>query len=248
MRHNAMTSAAMPAREVNWGVVKSTLLATVAASVVLSASLAAQAADLPVRPAPPAVAYIPPPVLAYNWSGFYLGVNGGYGIGNASWTPAGGASSSTSTYGGFAGGTLGFNYQIGALVMGVEGDFDWSGINSSTANTFCVSTGNCQTGNTWLSTLRGRAGYAMDRILFYATAGGVFGNEQLTSGGSTNTHTQAGWTAGLGVEAALAEHWTAKLEYLYADLGNASCTTACKVPTSISLNDNLIRVGINYKF
>jgi outer membrane immunogenic protein len=228
---------------------KTILLSIAAASVLLSAPLAAQAADLPQRPPPPApIAYIPVPPPVYNWGGVYIGVNGGYGFGTAKWTPSGGSANSVSANGGIAGGTLGFNYQVGALVMGVEGDFDWSGINSSTAGNVCVVTGNCQTGNTWLSTLRGRAGFAADRVLFYGTAGGAFGNEQLTSGSVTNTRTQAGWTAGAGVEYAIDRNWTAKVEYLYVNLGTATCTTACATPTSVALTDNLIRVGVNYKF
>jgi outer membrane immunogenic protein len=214
----------------------------------LAAVASALAADLPQAPPPPQapVAYIPAPPV-YNWSGIYVGINGGWGIGTAKWTPVGtGTGNSVSANGGIIGGTLGFNYQMGAFVAGVEGDFDWSAINSSTASTACAVTANCQTGNTWLSTLRGRAGFAADRVLFYGTAGGVFANEQITANGATNTHTQAGWTAGLGIEAAFADHWTAKIEYLYADLGTGTCTICGG--TSVGLTDNLIRGGVNYKF
>ena len=235
---------------------KSILRATIAASVVLFASLAAQAADLPQAPPPPPqapVAYIPAAPPVYNWGGIYVGINGGYGFGTAKWTVSGNGASSDKANGGIVGGTLGANFQTGAFVFGVEGDFDWSGINGSTAGSVCIVTGNCQTGNTWLSTLRGRFGFAMDRILFYGTAGGVFGNVQTTQSGTTTTHTQAGWTAGLGVETAFAENWTAKLEYLYANLGTGTvtCVSACaapNLPVSVGLTDNLIRLGVNYKF
>jgi outer membrane immunogenic protein len=217
------------------------------------------AADLPQAPPPPQapVAYVPAAPPVYNWGGIYVGINGGYGFGTAKWTVSGNGASSDKANGGIVGGTLGANFQTGAFVFGVEGDFDWSGINSSTAGSVCVVTGNCQTGNTWLSTLRGRVGFAMDRVLFYGTGGGVFGNEQITQSGVTTTHTQAGWTAGVGVEVAFAENWTAKLEYLYANLGTGSvtCTTACGVaagmpgiPVSVGLTDNLIRLGVNFKF
>ena len=226
-----------------------------AASVVLSASLAAQAADLPPAPPPPQapVAYIPPPQPVYNWGGVYVGINGGYGFGTVNGRRPVAAPQVTNANGGIVGGTLGANFQTGAFVFGVEGDFDWSGINSSTANSVCIVTGNCQTGNTWLSTLRGRFGFAVDRILFYGTAGGVFGNVQTTQSGATTTHTQAGWTAGVGVETAFAQNWTAKLEYLYANLGTGSvtCVSACvtpNLPISVGLTDNLIRLGVNYKF
>jgi len=218
----------------------------------------ALAADLPQPPPPPPqapVAYIPPP---YNWNGIYVGVNGGYGFGTAKWTVSGFNANTVNPDGGVVGGTLGFNYQINQLVFGVEGDFDWSGISSSTSTSLCVVLGACQSGNTWLSTLRGRIGFAADRILFYGTAGGVFGNEQFTINSVTSTKTQAGWTAGVGVEAAFAQNWTAKVEYLYANLGTGSVNVTCPagacavgavvVPVSVGLTDNLIRAGVNYKF
>ena len=135
------------------------------------------------RPTPPPqapVAYIPAAPPVYNWGGIYVGINGGWGLGNGKWTVSGNGASSDKANGGIVGGTLGCNYQTSAFVFGVEGDFDWSGINSSTANNVCIFSGNCQTGNNWLSTLRGRAGCAVDRVLFYGTAGGVFGNVQTT--------------------------------------------------------------------
>jgi outer membrane immunogenic protein len=102
-------------------------------------------------------------------------------------------------------------------------------------------------------------GWAVDRVLFYGTAGGAFGNNQSTFNGTTTTNTQAGWTAGVGVEVAFADNWTAKVEYLYVDLGtfNGNCaTTTCiaasptgaPIPFNIKATDNLVRVGLNYKF
>ncbi len=206
--------------------------------------------------------FVPAPV--YNWSGVYIGINGGWGFGTAKWTvpPTAlfplGQSSQLNDNGGVIGGTLGVNFQTGAFVFGAEGDWDYSGINTSTTATICTVFGTCQTGNNWLSTLRGRFGFASDRILFYGTAGGAFANMQTTLNGNTNTKTQAGWTAGVGVEAAFAENWTAKIEYLYVGLGNVSglCTSAvCTgnnggnfVPATVSLTENLVRFGINYKF
>jgi outer membrane immunogenic protein len=221
--------------------------------------LTAHAADLPpVSPPPQApVAYVPAPPPVYNWGGVYIGINGGWGFGTAKWTaslPAGVLSSSANANGGIVGGTLGANFQAGAFVFGVEGDWDYSGINTGTSSTVCAVIGTCQTGNNWLSTVRGRAGFAADRALFYATAGGVFGSMQTALNGVTSTKTQAGWTAGLGVEYAFAQNWTAKIEYLYADLGTGSfvCTTGpctgAPGTVAVGLTDNLIRVGVNYKF
>ncbi len=104
----------------------------------------------------------------------------------------------------------------------------------------------------------GRAGYAADRVLFYLTAGGAFANVQTTFNGVKTTHTQSGWTAGAGVEWAFADNWTAKVEWLYVNLGNGSvncATTACLaasggpvIPVSVGLTENLIRAGVNFKF
>lgn len=234
-----------------------TLTRLIAVAVVLSSGVAC-AADLPPAPAPPQApaVYVPIAPAAYNWGGVYVGINGGWGLGTADWTTSTGAGNATNDRGGVVGGTFGVNWQIGGFVFGVEGDWDYSGINTGTSSTICATFGTCQTENNWLSTLRGRFGYAVDRILFYGTAGGVFGNVQSTVNGITTTHTQTGWTAGVGVETAFAEHWTAKFEYLYADLGTENASGTCIVgacaglPVSarVGLADNLIRAGVNYKF
>jgi outer membrane immunogenic protein len=237
----------------------------IAAGVVLSTSFVAQAADLPPAPPPRApAAYVPVAPPVYNWTGFYLGINGGWGFGTAKWTAIGVGATGTgseSANGGVIGGTLGFNYQTGAFVFGAEADFDASGINTGTSQSVCNIGVACQTGNNWLSTVRGRAGFAADRALFYATAGGAFANEQTVVNAVTTTHQRTGWTAGLGVEYAFAENWTAKIEYLYVDLGSkaVTCTSTagvCAAPPAgfgpvnfqAGLTDNLIRAGINYKF
>jgi len=114
------------------------------------------------------------------------------------------------------------------LCSAVEGDWDYSAINTGTTLTICSISGNCQTGNNWLATVRGRAGYAADRVLFYATAGGAFADVQTTFNGVTTSHSQAGWTAGAGLEWAFADNWTAKIEYLYVNIGSGTvnCATA----------------------
>jgi outer membrane immunogenic protein len=205
----------------------------------------------------------------YNWTGFYVGINGGWGWGNAKFTanPVAafpGTTGSRSDNGGVVGGTLGANFQAGAFVFGFEGDWDYSAINTGTTASICTFSGSCQTGNNWLATARGRAGYAADRVLLYATAGGAFANVQTNFNGTTTSHTQSGWTAGGGIEWAFADNWTAKVEYLYVNLGNGSVnciTPACiaastsiafpagaPIPVSVGLTENLIRAGVNFKF
>jgi len=202
------------------------------------------AADLP-RGAPPAKE--PVFLAGYNWTGFYAGINGGYGWADSNWSAFGTGSNPS---GGLVGGTLGFNWQgVGSpYVFGVEGDIDWSDIKGRFVNGACPS--GCETKNTWLGTLRGRLGYAADRVMPYFTGGLAIGDVQATraSFGSVSD-TQVGWTIGAGVETAVAANWTAKIEYLYVDLGSMSCNApACLPGTNVSFHTNIVRAGVNLRF
>jgi outer membrane immunogenic protein len=188
----------------------------------------------------------------YNWGGIYGGLNGGYAFGNSDWTGAPVSSGNFSTSGFVVGGTLGFNYQINALVFGAETDLDYSGIKGTAPASFClISPAGCaQTKSDWLGTTRARIGFAADRVLFYGTGGVAYGNVTAIANGVSNSNTEIGWTGGAGVETAFADNWTARLEYLYVDLSKGSCTTACGAPPiqSISFTQSIVRAGIDYKF
>jgi outer membrane immunogenic protein len=225
----------------------------IAGAFLLAAGAQALAADMPMPGPPPPPTYYPV-VPLYIWSGFYLGINGGGAFGNSNWTdPIDGATGNFSVTGGLVGGTVGFNYQIGSWVLGVEGDGDWANFNGTTFNASCAGVG-CTTQSDWLATVRGRAGYAWDRVLFYGTAGAAFANVQAAAGAlPLFSSTQAGWTAGVGVEYAIWPNWTAKLEYLFVDLANASCPVGnCGATgglnTTVTLNENIVRGGVNFKF
>lgn len=204
------------------------------------------ASDLP-RPAYKAPMYVAP----FNWSGFYVGINGGYGFGKSNWQVTG-LPISTGDFdvkGAVVGGTLGYNLQTGVWVWGIEGDFDYSWI-KGTNTTACGPPG-CETQNNWLGTGRLRVGYAWDRWLPYVTGGAAFGNIKLGGFGAGNqTSTKVGWTAGAGVEWAFLGAWSAKLEYLYVDLGSAHCAGAICGGADVdgSFKTNLGRVGVNYRF
>jgi outer membrane immunogenic protein len=119
------------------------------------------------------------PVCA--WTGIYVGIDGGFAFGDSNWTdPVNGSTGNFSTDGGLVGGTIGGNYQWGQFVLGIEADGDWQNHNGTTFNT-CAFFG-CTTRSDWLGTVRGRAGYAVDHILFYGTGGAAFGNLQASSG------------------------------------------------------------------
>jgi outer membrane immunogenic protein len=211
----------------------------------------ALAADLP-QPAPPPpqapAAYVPTVAPVYNWGGIYFGGNGGYGFGSSKQTSVAGTTTGTFNVTGFlAGGTIGANFQTDAFVFGVEGDFDGSWLQGTSGPAVCGLV-QCETKNSWLGTLRVRAGYAADRVLFYGTAGGAFGNIEQGSNGLANSSfassTKAGWTAGAGVEAAFADNWTARIEYLFVDLQNSTFSNG----TTVTFDASLIRLGVDYKF
>jgi iron complex outermembrane recepter protein len=199
---------------------------------------------------------------AVSWTGIYLGINAGYSFGGSDWSDSvtGSSSGSFGTSGFAFGGTLGANYQFGALVFGVEADGDWTdarGFGTFTATSLCA--GSCITRNSWLSTIRGRAGYAFERFLLYGTAGAAFGNVQANfSNDAVSSAIEVGWTVGAGMEVAFAPNWTAKAEYLFVDLSDGSCTTDCAIANAtgpalipnvaVKLNESLVRGGVNYKF
>ena len=205
----------------------------------------AAAADLPPRMAPQPYYKAPAEVQVYNWTGFYIGINGGGGFGRSDWDSIG---SSFDVSGGLVGGTVGYNYQFGQAVVGVEGDIDWADINGTT-NTACPF--GCKTTDNWLSTVRGRLGYAADRFMPFITGGAAFGDIRASTPGFAGaSNTEAGWTVGAGLEFAIAGNWTAKAEYLYVDLGKVNCGISCgaAVTDNVSFTSNIVRAGVNYRF
>ncbi len=226
---------------------KRILLASAGLVALAGAFGPAVAADLPMVARAPA--YMAP---FYNWTGFYIGINGGGAFGGSNWS---GIPVDFDVSGGLVGGTVGYNWQYAQWVFGLEGDLDATNISGSTnAGGFlgCAAL-TCQTRNDWLGTARGRVGYAFDRWLPYVTGGLAVGNIRATSPGFVGVdNSNAGWTLGAGVEFAIIGNFTAKAEYLYVDLGNTSCVTACGFApgsvNNVSLTANVLRGGINYRF
>jgi outer membrane immunogenic protein len=217
-----------------------------------------------------------PAVVAsvYSWTGFYVGVEGGGDWGRSQHYENNPASATfglpqtggINLSGALAGGTVGYNYQINNIVIGIENDISWTNIKGS-ANLIppFVTTQIFQTSQTWLDTLRGRIGYAWDRVLVYGTGGASFTNEKIllcdpiAAGCAGQSRTVTGWTAGVGAEYAFTDNWSVKLEYLHADFGRqayvATPTPALFAngasffaPRIVSLTDDIVRVGVNYKF
>jgi outer membrane immunogenic protein len=218
---------------------KRLVLATLGALAVVTMMGAANAADIQRRQAMPAKA--PMYAAPYNWTGFYVGVNGGGGWGHSD-VSAPFATGTFNTSGGVVGGTLGYNYQMGQAVFGVEGDIDWSNINGSAV---CGVGITCEAHNNWLGTARGRIGYAFDRFMPYVTGGLAVGDiKSSITGLGDATETKAGYAVGGGIEAALNGPWTAKVEYLYVDLGRGALLGGADT----AFTTNLVRGGINYRF
>jgi outer membrane immunogenic protein len=248
------------------------------------------AADM--EPQPPYFKAPPAPIL-YNWTGFYIGVNGGGGslsqsFGGTQVTPFGSTSfgGSDGLGGALAGGHIGFNYQFAnPLVIGIEADADWSDFtNSGTSVCSTFTTGaftglpaGCATNTGILrdfGTVRGRVGYAWNRVLFYGTGGWAWGNLSgnsttnclgvgcpaaslpFTGGAASFGNSVTGWTAGAGVEWAFLQNWTARLEYLYLQFNGVATNYSTTTPplgtatTHLTSNNgvNVWRAGVSYLF
>lgn len=225
--------------------IKTLLLASVGFAVLAASS--ATAADIPGRalPLPRAPTFVP----FFTWTGFYFGLNAGYAFGDSRWTNTltGVTTGDFDTSGAMVGGTVGYNWQTGWAVLGVEADVGWSGVKGSTITNCPLG---CETKNTWFGTGRGRIGYAFDRFMPYFTGGAAFGDIRATAAGfGGTTKTQFGWTAGAGIEYAFLSNWSAKIEYLYVDMGSVQCPAAsCGSTIESTLKLNVVRGGLNYKF
>jgi outer membrane immunogenic protein len=247
------------------------VLATVAASASMSG---ASAADLPRKSVAPQQ-FIAPPL--FTWTGFYVGINGGYVFetgksqltGTSALLGTGFApSGNVKTLGnGFtAGGTVGYNYQIGSVVFGLEADLAYVDLGKRVSTTLGPLTTTLAQETSYLGTVRGRLGYAFDRVLVYGTGGLAYGDQKASTtitglgsqwtGGKSDT--RFGYALGGGVEYAFTNNWTVKAEYLYYDLGKSTYASplvsgpgagAAVFGTSKAENrGNIVRAGINYKF
>jgi len=226
---------------------------------ILLAAMAgsAMAADLPVAgpvtPAPvypKAQSYFP----GYNWSGFFVGINGGGAWGRSRFDFPATTTGNFSTSGGEFGATIGDNFQFSFVVFGFEGDFDWASIKGSAVCTAPIAGATCQSGDNLLATARGRLGIAVNNWLFYGTGGGAFGDVKLSVAGSGfpgQDVYRAGWAGGAGIEYGYGQAWSVKAEYLHVDLGSSQCTApncAAVAQVSVPYTADIFRAGLNYRF
>lgn len=260
--------------------------------ITIVAVAPAMGADLAVK----APYYKAPVVLLPTWTGWYVGGNAGW-IGSAddnvtntgtdtgpgglgSVLAAGGIPTSVNvTQSGFlGGGQIGYNWQLGRVVYGLEADFDGSTAKSSTGAVFPGGAGFLPNTTSfsrdldWLATVRGRLGYTVaPAFLVYGTGGLAVGQTSIGSSiagpawfpptesesttNLTSTNTSAGWTAGVGAEWLFAPRWSVKAEYLYVDLGTHSNTLTytysgdtSSLTSTVHDTSNIVRAGINYHF
>ncbi|MBR2121246.1 MAG: porin family protein [Afipia sp.] len=230
----------------------------------------------------------------YNWTGFYAGLNAGGAWGN--FKPASTMASSGASYfdpvtaatfdaaaahsvtatGFTGGGQIGYNWQLGNMVFGLEADFESLRLSGKAASVLPPFSGTAMTISSsvqtdWLFTARPRIGIASGNALFYATGGVAVtqlkGNFHFTDSGGTGgrvedaafSNTKVGWTVGGGIEAGLSGNWTVRAEYLYVDFGKVSTTGTITGGTSsnVSLNPlthssglqaSIVRSALNYRF
>jgi len=238
-----------------------------ASAAVCAGATAALAADLPTKKGPP-----PAPVAApFSWTGFDVGVQGGYGWGaendDLSLSQFEFTADHFNGSGAIGGAHIGYDQQFGSFVLGVRGEFDFSGLHGSTHATSYTDNAPCYEGctlslsfrNTWQAFLLARAGVAFDRLLVYATGGLAIADdresvvmtdyyEDLWTGSQTNT--LVGGAIGLGAEYAFDEHWRLGAEWRYANFGKAdySAFGPLTVNYKAGFSENLGLVSLSYGF
>jgi len=257
---------------------KKLLLAGVAVAGLVAGATAASAADLPARAAPPPAPFVAA-VPLFTWTGFYVGAQAGYawgdnnnnfGFSNGSVVSIGGTpflvsglNDGSDNDGFLIGGHVGYNFQFGQFVAGIEGDLEWADLNGND-NSFALTNAAGQTflinsglGLDWQGSIRARLGYAFDRVLVYATGGFAFAglndsnNFNLVNPFFTNgDDTVSGWTLGAGVEYAFTNNLTTRIEYRYTsyDHSGTNVFDDASLNRGNDLDFHTVRVGVSYKF
>ena len=233
---------------------KKTLLLAAASIVALSAAAPAVAADLAARPYTKAPAMV---AAIYDWSGFYIGINGGGGSAHTTWDIVGGArEGSHDATGGTVGGQIGYRWQAGQWVFGVEGQGNWADFSGD--NISAVFAARNRTKIDSFGLISGQVGYAWNNVLVYVKGGAaVVGNkfDVRTAGGAfvaSSDDTRWGGTVGVGLEYGFAPNWSVGVEYNHIFLGGNDQTLTnggVFVQTDhIKQDVDMGLVRLNYKF
>lgn len=206
-----------------------------ASALAFSSTAAALAADLTEQEAaPPAVFQTP----AFTWTGAYIGIQGGAGWMDGTATKFGRYTAKQDFDGSVVGGFAGYNWQFeNGVVVGVEGDIEY---NSNDEKIF----GNKTVGTDWAGSVRGRVGYAIDRLLVFGTAGWTMANGHIEYPCVDENQKFSGWTAGAGVDYALTDKVLLRGEYRYSDFGNKEIVRGM----NIDFDQSAVKVGLAVKF
>lgn len=187
----------------------------------------------------------------HDWTGLYAGLHVGHSWGTHDVTVVGGDDPPVKIGGLFFGGQVGMDYQFDQFVLGAVGDFTWSESDQEDWRLnqwFSLDT-------KWISTLRARAGYSMDKVLLYATAGIAFAEEEVTLlrderfptlPGGVDSQIHMGWALGGGVEAMMTDNLSAGVEYLYLDFNTERYTLGSTL-IDVDPSTHLVRLGVNYR-
>lgn len=215
--------------------IRNILLGAASIAAVALAAQSAQAADLPMEPAPTVAA----PVPSFSWTGPYIGVQSGY-----AWQRA----SNMKPDGWMIGGFAGYNWQLGegsGAVVGIETDINYADIDGKRPN---GAGGRTKVSQDWNGATRARLGYAFDRFLVYGAAGIAYGDRELKRRpGGTDSKTAVGWTVGGGVEYAVTENVALRGEYRYTDYGKDKFNLG-RFSTKSSATEHRVMGGVAVKF
>ena len=204
----------------------------------------ALAADLP-QPGADVGGYESVPQERFYWTGFYFGGNVGAAVAKRDASGAATGAFDTTRTGVIGGVQAGYNHMFSPnLLIGLEADFSFADLDKrASPNGIPV-----RASTDWISTLRARAGWSFDRFLVYGTGGLALADVEWRSAGVSDSTTVVGWTVGAGVEGAVTDRVTARLEYLYTDFGSERFNLGGGTTLSSDLDAHIARLGLNYKF
>lgn len=228
------------------------------AAVVASATLATAASAADLGSGPYRGGRDEPYARPFSWTGLYIGANVGYGWTDTDWSFTGSSLLGNRGGGGLLGAQLGYNWQAGRTVFGIEGDVATSWIDGTSS---CPNPAfNCSHDLTWTASLRGRLGFTVNdnRTLLYGTAGVAWADTKWSTRdaatgaafGSDFSTTQTGYVVGAGIEHMLTQNLSARVEYLYYgfDPVTAPAGTLDVGPTKLDPSSQVVRFGLNLKF
>jgi outer membrane immunogenic protein len=219
------------------------------------------AADLPQRPVAAAPAVVLP--YLYDWTGFYIGANGGYGSNRACWGSFGAgliADGCNSKSGGLFGGQGGYRWQFGQMVFGLEAEGDWANMRASLPTQLPAVPGGTDSAKvTSVGLFTGQLGYAANAALFYLKGGAALANNNFLVQNAAGTGLfyatshKVGASVGVGFEYGFSPNWSAGIEYDRLMMGNSNNSFSvpagsAAVANTISQNIDMVTVRVNYKF